>query len=170
MARRARATVRFLTDARAHDALSRDLPRDLPRPDVRAEIEAAAQAATARPDFPSEYVDRVREQSARFALRTAAPDDIRAAVALLEEQSNVQALAPVDSRNRGVATAKQVVRKAVFFAVNHLSEQVRALGWAATSVGEAAAERIEQLEARVLELETRLHALDGREAEDPAQS
>ena len=115
------------------------------------EIEAAArEAAAARPDFPSDYVDRVHEQSARFALRTAAPDDIRAAVALLEEQTNVQALAPIDARNRGVAAAKKVVRKAVFFAVNHLTEQVRALGWAATSVGTAAAERIEQLEARVL--------------------
>jgi hypothetical protein len=162
MTPRARATVRFLTDARPPDGLPDGIPPDLPHRDVRAEIEAVARDSAARPDFPSEYVDRVREQSARFALRTAAPDDIRAAVALLEEQSNVQALAPVDSRNRGVATAKQVVRKAVFFAVNHLSEQVRALGWAATSVGEAAAERIEQLEARVLELETRL-----RELEDP---
>ena len=43
----------------------------------------------------------------RFALRTAAPDDIRAAVALLEEQTNVQALAPVDSRNRGVGDGEE---------------------------------------------------------------
>ena len=100
-------------------------------------------------------------QADRFALRTAAPDDIRAAVALLEEQTNVQALAPVDSRNRGVSAAKKVVRKAVFFAVNHLTEQMRALGWAATSVGEAAAERIEQLEARVHALEAPGAALDG---------
>jgi hypothetical protein len=157
MARRARATVQILTEARPDHAFPH---RDLPHDDVRVEIEATAAAAGGGADFPTEYVDRVREQSARFALRTAAPDDIRAAVALLEEQSNVQALAPVDSRNRGVATAKQVVRKAVFFAVNHLSEQVRALGWAATSVGEAAAERIEQLEARVLELESRLRDLE----------
>ena len=115
-------------------------------------------STAARPDFPVEYVDRVHEQSARFALRTAAPDDIRAAVALLEEQTNVQAIAPIDARNRGVDAAKKVVRKAVFFAVNHLTEQVRALGWAATSVGTAAAERIEQLEARVLELEARLES------------
>jgi hypothetical protein len=80
-------------------------------------------------------------------------------VTLLEEQTNVQALAPVDSRNRGIGAAKVVVRKAVFFAMNHLAEQVRALGWAAASVGEAAAERIEQLEARVRELEARVAAL-----------
>jgi ubiquinone biosynthesis protein UbiJ len=93
-------------------------------------------------------------------LRTAASDDIRAAVALLEAQTDVQASAPVDSRNRGVAAAKVVVRKTVFFAINHLAEQMRALGWAAASVGEAAAERIEKLEARVEALEARLAALD----------
>ena len=107
-------------------------------------------------DFPRDYVERVHDEAARFTLRTAAPGDIRAAIALLEEQTNVQALAPVDSRNRGVGAAKKVVRKAVFFTVHHLTEQMRALGWAMTSVGNAAAERIEQLEARVSELEARL--------------
>ena len=122
------------------------------------------------PDFPTEYVERVHEQAARFALRTAAPDDIRAAIALLEEQTNVQALAPVDSRNRGVDAAKKVVRKAVFFAMNHLTEQMRALGWATTSVGDAAAERIEQLEARVRELEARLARTRPGAPGDPSES
>ena len=136
-------------------------PGDLPRGDVRAEIEADARAAAARPDFPRDYVDGVNAQSARFALRTAAPGDIRAALALLEEQTDVQALAPVVSRSRGVTEAKKVVRKAVFFTTNHVTEQVRALGWATTSVGNAAAERIEQLEARVRDLEARLRDLEG---------
>ena len=109
----------------------------------------------------------MRDQGARFTLRTAAPGDIRAAIALLEEQTNVQALAPVDSRTPGVGAAKKVVRKAVFFTVHHLTEQMRALGWAATSVGNAAAERIEALEARVHELEVRLGRIDpGEDHED----
>jgi hypothetical protein len=118
----------------------------------------------------------VRNEGERFALRTADTGDIRAAIALLEEQTNVDASAPVDSRNRGVSAAKVAVRKAVFFAVNHLAEQMRALGWAAASVGEAAAERIEQLEARVRELEARVASLDhgtvtsDRASEDPSES
>ncbi len=103
----------------------------------------------------------MRDQAAAFALRTAAPDDIRAAIALLEEQTDVDAQAPVESRNRGVETAKKAVRKAVFFTTNHLTEQLRALGWATTSVAEAAAERIEALEARVLELEAQVVRLEG---------
>lgn len=137
------------------------VPDPLPHGDVRAEIEEAARRTAARPDVPASYLAQVYAESDRFALRTAEPGDIRAAIALLEEQTNVHALAPVDSRNRGVSTAKLVVRKAVFFAVNHLAEQMQALGWAAASVGEAAAERIEQLEARVRELEARLEDSQG---------
>jgi len=148
------------------------VPDPLPYGDVRAEIEAAARETAARADFPSAYLAQVSTESERFALRTADPGDIRAAVALLEEQTNVHASAPVESRNRGVSAAKLVVRKAVFFAVNHLAEQMRALGWAAASVGQAAAERIEQLEARVRDLEARIAALDhGSDAsEDPSES
>ena len=136
------------------------VPDPLPHGDVRAEIEATARQTAERADFPAAYLAQVRTESERFALRTADAGDIRAAIALLEEQTNVHALAPVDSRNRGVSAAKVVVRKAVFFAANHLAEQMRALGWAAASVGEAAAERIEKLEARVRELEARVASLD----------
>jgi len=143
----------------------------LPYESERAEIEATARQTRARSDFPADYVDRVYDQVARFSLRTAAPDDIRAAIALLEEQTNVQAVAPIDSRYPGVGAAKKVVRKAVFFTVHHLTEQMRALGWAATSVGTAAAERIEALEARVHELEVRLAHIDpGERHQDSSTS
>ena len=131
----------------------------LPYADVRAEIDAQARrAGSSAPTV--EYLARIRAASERFTLRAAGSDDIRAAVVLLEEQTDVQAHAPVDSRNRGISAAKVVVRKSVFFAMNHLAEQMRALGWAAASMGEAAAERIEKLEARVDELEARLGASD----------
>src|SRR5262249_19430988 len=94
----------------------------LPYADVRAEIDGDATRAAATA-ANAEYLDRVRTATDRFALRTAAPDDIRAAVALLEEQTDVQASAPVDSRNRAISGAKVVVRKTVFFAMNHLAEQ-----------------------------------------------
>jgi hypothetical protein len=137
--------------------------------DVRAEIDAEAKRAAAKTAY-TEYLDRVRSATDRFTLRTAASDDIRAAIALLEEQTDVQASAPVDSRNRGISAAKVVVRKTVFFAMNHLAEQMRAMGWAAASVGEAAAERIEKLEARVTELEARLAARDDESRSDQPTS
>src|SRR5947207_15231264 len=136
-------------------------PETLPRERVRAEIDDAARATEAQPDFPRDYVGRLRDQAAGFALRTAASDDIRAAIALLEEQATVDAQAPIEARNRGVETAKKAVRKAVFFTTNHVTEQMRALGWATTSVAEAMAERIEALEARVRELEALVARLEG---------
>jgi len=147
----------------ANQRLPNSGPPPLPHERVRAEIAASARAAETRPDFPGDYVAQVRDQSAAFALRIAPSDDIRAAVALLEAQTNVDAIAPTDARNRGVETAKKAVRKAVFFATSHLADQMRALGWAATSVGQAAAERIEALEARVQVLEAEIARLGGRE-------
>jgi hypothetical protein len=148
----------------ANEPLPDSVPAEsLPRERERAEIEEAARATAEQPDFPGEYVAQVRDEAAAFALRTAAPDDIRAAVALLEAQTNVDANAPVDSRNKGVETAKKAVRKAVFFTTNHMTEQLRALGWATASVGQAAAERIEALEARVRELEATVARLEGHE-------
>jgi hypothetical protein len=133
------------------------VPGPLPYADERAEINDAARATAARPNFPAAYIAAAGE---RFALRTADTDDVRAALALLEEQTNISVSAPVESRNRGISALKLMVRKSVFFTTNHLAEQMRALGWATVSVGEAAAERIEKLEARVIELESRLAALD----------
>ena len=49
----------------------------------------------------------------------------------------------------------------MFFTTNHVTEQMRALGWATTSVAEAMAERIEALEARVRELEALVARLEG---------
>jgi hypothetical protein len=141
----------------------------LPYADVRAEIATdASRAAASRAD--ADYIERVRSATDRFSLSTAASDDIRAAVALLEDQTDVHAGAPVDSRNRGISAAKVVVRKTVFFAMNHMAEQMRALGWASVSVGLAAAERIEKLEARVEVLERRLDALEPDSPADHATS
>ncbi|HUI47263.1 MAG TPA: hypothetical protein VL119_01105 [Acidimicrobiia bacterium] len=140
--------------------MANDRRTSLPHSDERAEIEAAARQTAASASFPSAYLDQVYAERDRFVLRTAPTGDIRAAVALLEEQTNLDASAPLDSRNRGVTAAKQVVRKATFFAINHLAEQTRALGWASAAVGRATAERIEQLEADVRALEARVAALD----------
>lgn len=142
--------------------VSERVPGPLPYADERVEINDAARATTARPGFPAAYIAQLTAAGERFTLRTADSDDVRAALALLEEQTNINVSAPVESRNRGISAVKLMVRKSVFFTTNHLAEQMRALGWATVSVGEAAAERIEQLEARVIELETRLVALDQR--------
>jgi hypothetical protein len=126
------------------------------------EIDGCARDAARTARLPARRRARARQsKAAPCALRTAESDDIRAAIALLEEQTDVDAQAPVESRNRGVETAKKAVRKAVFFTTNHLTEQLRALGWATTSVAEAAAERIEALEARVRELEDQVARLEG---------
>jgi hypothetical protein len=118
-------------------------------------VEAAATAEHA-PGFPREYLDNVRSAAARLAAPSARPDDIRAAVAVIESYAQVDDVAPLDSTNRGTRAAKTAVRKAVFFTTHHLATQVSSLGWAVASLGAAAAERIERLEERAGALEADL--------------
>ena len=150
----------------------------LPHADLRAEAREVAQAADRATPATREYLDDARAAAARLSAPAARPDDIRAALAVLEQHAQVSDVAPVDSSNRGTRAAKTVVRKAVFFTTNHLATQVSSLGWALVWLGNAAADRIERLEQRaddadaalreqVARLDARLARLErGRDAED----
>ena len=131
-----------------------------PHADLQARASERARSAEQSQDFPRNYVEQVRNTASRLAAPTAVEDDIRAAVAVLEQHAQINDVAPLDSTNRGTRAAKTVVRKAVFFTTHHLATQVSALGWAIASLGTATADRIEQLERRIGSLEVHvLHEL-----------
>jgi hypothetical protein len=149
----------------------------LPRADLRAEAHEVAQAAERATPETREYLEEVRGAAARLSAPAARPDDIRAALAVLERHAQISDVAPLDSTNRGTRAAKTVVRKAVFFTTHYLATQVSSLGWAMVWLGNAAADRIERLEQRVddteaalreqlARLEARIAQLEGRDAED----
>jgi hypothetical protein len=128
--------------------------------DLRDRARETAHRATQSPGYPSVYVDEVRNAAARLAAPEDQADDVRAAVAMLEEHAQINDVAPIDSANRGTRAAKTVVRKAVFFTTNHLATQVSALGWATMQFGNATADRIERLERELREVKERLARLE----------
>ena len=134
-----------------------------PNDDLQARAREAAQAAAQSPRYPAAYVEQVRAAAGRLAAPSDQPDDIRAAVAMLEEHAQISDVAPVDSTNRGTRAAKTVIRKAVFFTTNHVATQVSALGWAVTQLGNATADRIEQLERELREVKERLARLENND-------
>jgi len=121
----------------------------LPRAEVRERVERAAADLEARDDFPRAYVELARSSAAALAAPETDVDDIRAALALVEEHAVVTATPPTDSARRGAAAAKQVVQRAIFFATHHIATQTSALGAATVWLGTAAADRIEGLERRI---------------------
>lgn len=127
----------------------------LPHADARERAEHAAAAVE-----HDEYLEQVRAAARTLAAPETQADDIRAAVAVLEEHATVNAVAPVESRNRGASAAKKVVRKAVFFTTHHLASQISSLGWSTVTLGNAAADRIEALEHEVADLRARIVALE----------
>lgn len=112
-------------------------------------MERAAADLEARDDFPRAYVEQVRSSAEALAAPETDVDDIRAALALVEQHAVVTANPPTDSPRRGAAAAKQVVQRAIFFATHHIATQTSALGAATVWLGTAAADRIEGLERRI---------------------
>lgn len=137
-------------------------PAPLPYADVRARAREAATHREHADASARAYLERIRSEVARLGAPAVRSDDIRAAIAVLEEQAHIDPLAPLDSTRKGVVFAKQLVRKAVFFTTYHLAAQLSSLGWSTVWLGHATADRIEQLERRLDAIEAGLL----REVED----
>jgi hypothetical protein len=138
----------------------KQMPAPLPYADVRARA-AEAAARTERSDpVTRAYVDQIRVEVARLAPPAANADDVRAAVALLEEQAHLDAVAPLESANRAATAAKRVVRKAVFFTTHHLAAQISSLGWSTVWLGNATADQLDRIERRLDAIEARLDRLE----------
>ena len=92
---------------------------------------------------------------------TLPPFGLADGVAAPEEHAHVDPEPPVDANRRKTAYAKRMVSRVVRFSNHHLAAQVSGLGWAATWLGSAAADRIEALEREVAELRARIERLEG---------
>jgi hypothetical protein len=143
------------------------LPDDArPGDDLRARGRRHADDAARRLDFPTADVERARRTAAALAVPDTG-DDVRAAVAAIEEHAHVDADPPVDAHRREAAYAKRVVRRLVHFSNHHLASQVSGLGWSVAWLGRAAADRIEALEQEVVELRRRVDRLEGESGAEP---
>lgn len=115
------------------------------------EIVAAARARSAEPGYPAAYVERVRAATTRLGAVEVSPDDMRAALVLLEQQSRIDVVVPVSSAHRSVGLLKKVLRKLMIFYVRYLGHQVTLLGEATVRFGSAVTDRVERLEEHTAE-------------------
>jgi len=145
-------------------------------PDALAgEVIAEAERLAAAPDFPAEYVARVRTAAARLAVSEGDRDDVRSAALLLEQQAVIDVEVPVASRTLPQRLVKQVVRKLVGWYVRFLGHQVGILGQATARFALVVAERLDRLEAaqaaaaaaqaaEIAALEARVAELEARDS------
>jgi hypothetical protein len=111
------------------------------------EVRAEADRLAASPEFPAEYLARVRTAAARLAVTEGERDDVRSAALLLEQQAVIDVEVPVASRTLPQRLVKQVVRKLVGWYVRFLGHQVGILGQATARFALVVAERLDRLEA-----------------------
>src|SRR5437764_8492787 len=120
---------------------------------VVSEIEHAAHEREADPDFPASYVGRVRSATARMAAVEVAPDDMRSALAVVEQHLPIDVDVPISSSQRALALVKRFVRKLTIFYVRYTGQQVTLFGQAVVRFGAAITDRVEQVEGKAAEID-----------------
>ena len=128
-----------------------------------AQIEEAAREREASPDFPASYISRVRSAASRMAAIEVAPDDMRSALAVLDQHLPIDVDVPISSSQQATAVVKKAVRKLTIFYVRYTGQQVTLMGQAVVRFGEAVTRRVERLEGeveRLRQLEERVERLE----------
>src|SRR4051812_34713518 len=120
---------------------------------VVPQVEQAARDREAAPGFPASYVGRVRAAATRMAAVEVAADDMRSALAIVDQHLPIDVDVPISSSQRATAVVKKVVRKLTIFYVRYAGQQVTLLGQATVRFGEAVTQRVERLEGHVERLE-----------------
>lgn len=131
---------------------------------VASEILIAARQLEEGVAFPASYVARVRAATARLTAVEVAPDDIRSALAVLEQHLPIDVEVPVSASQPAMALLKKVVRKLTIFYMRYTGQQVTLMGQAVVRWGEAVSERVERAEGRLAEIDSLRERVERLEA------
>lgn len=124
------------------------------------DIVEAARAREETPEFPAALAAKVRAATSRLGATAVRPDDIRHASVLVERAAAIDAQVPTAGRAAPMGFAKRVVKKAVFFYVRFLADQISLLGHAAARMGFSVAERVDALDDELAALRSRVEELE----------
>lgn len=119
-----------------------------------------------------QYVEKVRAAVNRLGVRGAGPDPSRDALADLEDLLPLDADPPTASRNSAGRFVKAAVKRLVRWHVAYLARQVTAVGEAVLRLGSHLSDRVDEMESivgahagRMEDLERRVIQLESRSAD-----
>lgn len=116
---------------------------------LMAEIDAEVRARRAAGDLPAGFERELDLIFARYAPVGAMGDDLESVLARGEQASFLDLAAPTESAVPGVPLVKRVIRKAVFFYLHHIAEQVTTLALVLIRGLRLLGQRVERLEQAV---------------------
>ena len=131
-------------------------------PTPSEEILEAARAREGDAGFPAALAAKVRAATARLGATAVRPDDIRHAAVLVERAAAIDAQVPTVSRVAPLGFVKRLMKKAIFFYIRFLADQISLLGHAAARMGFSVAERVDSLDEEVASLRARVEELERR--------
>lgn len=117
------------------------------------ELDAAAQRLETAPGVDAAYLHKARESARRLAPIDLARGDVRGALGLVEQQVEIDPIAPVASNQPGMTWVKRGLQRVLGWYGRWLAHQVTALARAVARFATATAERLEMVEARAVEHE-----------------
>jgi hypothetical protein len=138
-------------------------------------VAAAAREAEADPGFPREAIERIRAATAWLGVTGPAEDDVRHASLVLSRQAAVDLAPPTVGSSPARRLVKRLINRALGWYFRFLADQLAAIGQAVARLGQAAALRVERLEAQqaatraeLESLRARLARLEAAGEEEPA--
>ena len=131
-------------------------------PTPSEEIAEAARAREGDERFPAALAAKVRAATTRLGATAVRPDDIRHAAVLVEQAAAIDAQVPTASQVAPLGYVKRLIKKATFFYMRFLADQISLLGHAAARMGFSVAERVDSLDEEVALLRARVEELERR--------
>ena len=116
---------------------------------LMAEIEAEVRARRAAGDLPAGFERELDLIFARYAPVGAMGDDLESVLARAEQASFIDLAPPTGSSLPGVPLVKRLIRKAVFFYLHYIGEQITTLGLVLIRAVRLLGQRVERLEQTV---------------------
>jgi hypothetical protein len=125
-------------------------------------VEEAANISARLDRDTTTYLDRVRRAVARRAVSASPPDEVQAALVVVEGSAYIDVDVPTTSRRRALVLVKVTVKRLTGWYLGYVGRQVSLFGQAVARLGSVLVERTQRLEQNMTAIGEKVDRLEAR--------